>query len=96
MLCVGHNRMMSEAIPPAIRRRIIEFDPFDGHGLSITAFCEQLKISRRTLFYNIRARYDEEAGGALHPHSIAPITPARTYEGVSSCLCLGVWFTCMV
>ena len=70
---------MSKAIPPAIRRKIIEFDPFDGHGLSITAFCEQLKISRRT-FYNIRARYDEEAGGALHPHSSAPITPARTYD----------------
>ena len=70
---------MSKAIPPAIRRKIIKFDPFDGHGLSITAFCEQLKISRRT-FYNIRARYDEEAGGALHPHSSAPITPARTYD----------------
>ncbi|WOT02012.1 helix-turn-helix domain-containing protein [Corynebacterium pyruviciproducens] len=70
---------MSKTIPPEIRRKIIKFDPFDGHGLSITAFCEQLKISRRT-FYNIRARYDEEAGGALHPHSSAPITPARTYD----------------
>ncbi|MDK6566905.1 helix-turn-helix domain-containing protein, partial [Corynebacterium pyruviciproducens] len=58
---------------------LFRIDPFDGHGLSITAFCEQLKISRRT-FYNIRARYDEEAGGALHPHSSAPITPARTYD----------------
>ncbi|MHA6527230.1 hypothetical protein ACX3T8_05930 [Corynebacterium pyruviciproducens] len=38
---------MSKAIPPAIRRKIIEFDPFDGHGLSITAFrrkqCHDLK-----------------------------------------------------
>ncbi|MCT1443119.1 hypothetical protein M3G05_10490 [Corynebacterium glucuronolyticum] len=38
-----------------------------------------MKISRRT-FYNIRARYGEEAGGALDPHSSAPIIPARTYD----------------
>lgn len=70
---------MPTALPPAIRRKIIDFDPAAPDAVSISQFCHDLGISRRS-FYTIRRRFLEESTAALHPHSSAPITIRRHYD----------------
>lgn len=70
---------MPKPIPPEIRHKIIEFDPFASSSPSIEEFCRSLKISRRS-FYNIRERYQQESLAALHPHSSAPVNAHRLFD----------------
>lgn len=68
---------MRRFIPPAVRRKIIDFDPATASE-SVSAFCRGLGVSRRS-FYVIRQRYEQESTGALRAKSSAPVTPHRTY-----------------
>lgn len=71
-------RRSKHASSPATRRRIIEHNPDDPTQPSITALCEQLKISRGT-YYNIKRRHQEDPDAALHPKSSAPHNPKTRY-----------------
>lgn len=70
---------MVTPLSPAVRRKIIAFDPADPDAMTVSEFCRSLKISRRS-FYTIRTRYAEEAQAALHPRSSAPHTTQRVYD----------------
>ena len=70
---------MPKALPPAIRRKIIDFDPAAPDAVTISQFCQNLGIPRR-VFYTIRQRLLEESTAALHPHSSVPITIHRRYD----------------
>lgn len=70
---------MVTPLSPAIRRKIIAFDPADPAAVTVSDFCKTLKISRRS-FYTIRSRYAEESQAALHPRSSAPHTTQRIYD----------------
>jgi len=73
------DRWMPKALPPTLRRKIIEFDPAAPGAVSIVRFCQENGVSRRS-FYNIRQRYTEEAGAALHPRSSAPHSPRHKFD----------------
>lgn len=70
---------MVTPLSPAVRRKIIAFDPADPDAVTVSEFCKTLKISRRS-FYTIRSRYAEESQAALHPRSSAPHTTQRIYD----------------
>ncbi|OAV62447.1 helix-turn-helix domain-containing protein [Enteractinococcus helveticum] len=70
---------MVTPLSPAVRRKIIAFDPADPDAVTVSEFCKTLKISRRS-FYTIRTRYAEESQAALHPRSSAPHTTQRVYD----------------
>lgn len=76
---VVHTGTMPKSLSPAVRSKIIDFDPVAAASISITSFCDSLRISVRS-FYNIRTRYDQESTDALHPHLSAPLKPRRVYD----------------
>lgn len=69
---------MPKIIPPNLRRKVIEFDPWNSN-MSVSEFCRKLKISRRS-FYTIRKRYATNPHDALLPRSSAPKNPHRIYD----------------
>lgn len=69
---------MARSLSPALRRRIIDFDPAAPTSVSITDFCAANNISRKT-YYTIKDRYTQEGHAALYPHSSAPHNPATYY-----------------
>lgn len=74
---------MPKPLPPALRRKIINFDPTAPDSPPITQFCRDLGISRR-VYYTIRQRFHEEASAALHPHSSAPHTIHRRFDDATT------------
>lgn len=78
-LLVKMMRGMVTPLSPAVRRKIIAFDPSDPAAVTVSEFCKTLKISRRS-FYTIRQRYAEESKAALPPRSSAPHTTRRVYD----------------
>lgn len=69
---------MSKSLTPAVRRRIVAFDPSAPDSVSVSEFCRSLGISRPS-FYAIRRRFRAESNAALNPRSRAPKRPARRY-----------------
>lgn len=69
---------MARSLSPALRRRIIDFDPAAPTSVSITDFCAANNISRKT-YYTIKDRYTQQGHAALYPHSSAPHNPATRY-----------------
>ncbi|MEW1939208.1 IS481 family transposase, partial [Dietzia maris] len=54
---------MSNSLSPRTRASIINYDPTQPHGLSVTEFCRSLKISR-SVFYKVRTRAAQESTAA--------------------------------
>lgn len=80
---------MSKSLSPAVRRRIIAYDPSDPGSPSVSEFCRSLGISRPS-FYKVRERYKTEGNAALNPRSRAPKQPARRYTDDAAKVVLGV------
>lgn len=69
---------MPKPLKPQVRQAIIDFDPHAPNAVSITEFCAELNISRKT-YYTIKNRFQHEGFHALHPHPSTPNTLPTRY-----------------
>lgn len=70
---------MPKPLPPATRRAIFEFNPHAPGAVSITQFCAELNISRKT-YYTLKHHFHQTGHQALHPKPAGPHTPHTTYD----------------